>query len=73
MTPPTVECAAYSGVAKSIESLEDFQKRQEGTDGVNQRIFDRLDKINAKLSWMLGAAFGIGFVVGILADKIKLH
>lgn len=73
MTPPIAECPAHSGLTKSIDSLEDFQKRQEGTDGVNQRIFDRLDKINAKLSWMLGGAFGIGFMVGILADKIKLH
>lgn len=73
MTPPVEQCAAHSGIGKAIQTLEDFQERQEGTGGVNERIFDRLDKINAKLSWVLGGAVGIGVVVGLLVGQIKLH
>lgn len=73
MTPPIEQCAAHSGVAKGLETLEEFRERQEGRGGVNERIFERLDKINNKLSWITGAAFGIGFILGLLANQIKLH
>lgn len=34
-------------------------------------VFERFDKLNIKVSVMMGGAFGIGFVIGLLVEMIK--
>lgn len=73
MTPPVEQCVHHSGISKAIENLEDFRERQEGKEGVNQRIFERLDAIGARLNWVLGGIALLGFLLTLMATQIKLH
>lgn len=53
----TDKCNEHSGTCARVDELQRFQDRQEGTDGVNQRLFEKVDKVSGKLNLILGAVF----------------
>jgi hypothetical protein len=68
-------CLDHSGNCADLENLKQFQDRQEGKQGVNERVFKTLDNINAKQSWILGgiAAWSIILIVLVTIAAAYLH
>jgi hypothetical protein len=58
-----VLCSEHSGTCSEIESLKSFQVRQEGTNGINQRLFDKLEHIAQKQTWILGGVAMLSFLI----------
>ena len=73
--PCPEDCIAHSGIKEVTEALKSFQDRQEGTDGVNQRMWETYDKINSKQNWLLGGisllSFEILAGIAILLELVK--
>ena len=61
--PCPQDCVAHSGFGAKIAQLEKFRENQEGKDGVNQRVWETLAKINQKQNWILGGVSFLGFAM----------
>lgn len=59
-------CLEHSANCEALDELKAFRDRQEGKDGINQRIFTKLDEVAQKQSWMLGGLAALCFLITLL-------
>ena len=63
------ECSKHSGVCEAVADLKEAKKDQ---DSINIRIFDRLDRINAKLSWLIGGVSVLGILITLIIGAAQV-
>jgi hypothetical protein len=63
------ECSKHSGVCEAVADLKEAKKDQ---DSINIRIFDKLDRINAKLSWLIGGVSVLGILITLIIGAAQI-
>lgn len=74
------ECAKHSGVCDAIvnikEALKDhkdnLREALDDQDKINVRMFERLDRINAKLSWLIGGVSVLGILLTLIIGAAQV-